>query len=230
MQAAKRIIVNADDFGYREDINRGIIYAHKNGIVKSATILTDREAFESAVSLAKENPGLKTGLHLDLDGFFDILRPEGKIGDFKSGTFDKYKITDSINRQTDKFLHSGLRLSHIDGHHHAHLHPLVLPIVANKAKEFNIPLRFFGSFYNDPALAGEMAGMLDGLGVKYCPHFINGWYWRNVDENFELAELMTHPGFNEMWREFEIAKCCDPVLKAYLAEKNIEIISFEDII
>ena len=32
MQAAKRIIVNADDFGYREDINRGIIYAHKNGI------------------------------------------------------------------------------------------------------------------------------------------------------------------------------------------------------
>lgn len=229
MASYKRIIFNADDFGYRKDINKGIIYAHKNGIVKSATVMTEREAFEDAVHLAKENPDLKTGLHIDLDGFFEIRRPEGKIVNFLAEAPDFKKITDSINRQLDKFLSAGLKLSHLDSHHHAHLHRQILPIVATKAKELNVPVRFFGAFYDDEKLAGEMRQILDGLNVKYCPHFINGWYWENVDENFELAELMTHPGFNEIWREFETAKCCDPRLIKYLKEANIEVISFDQI-
>lgn len=229
MTAFKKIIVNADDFGYRQDINKGIIYAHKNGIVKSTTVLTDREAFEDAVLLAKENPDLKTGLHIDMDTFFEILRPEGKIAGFKTGKLSKEHISETINRQLDKFLNAGLKLSHFDSHHHAHLHPDILPVAAQKAKEMNVPMRFFESFYDDPNIANDMKQMLNDLNIRYCPHFINGWYWANVDEDFQIAELMTHPGYNEMWREFEMAKCCDPNLKSYLNEKNIEIISFEDI-
>ncbi len=227
MEFFKRIIINADDFGYRKDINKGIIYAHKNGIVKSTTVLTDREAFEDAVSLSKENPGLKTGLHIDLDVFFEIKRPEGTITAFRNP--GKQAISDTINRQADKFLNAGLKLSHFDSHHHTHLHPDIFPIVVEKAKEFNVPVRFFTGFYDNGAVAREMQKMLDENGIKYCPRFINGWYWGNVDESFELAELMTHPGFNEIWREFEIAKCCDPNLIKYLNDNNIQAISFEDI-
>jgi predicted glycoside hydrolase/deacetylase ChbG (UPF0249 family) len=232
MESSKKIIINADDFGYRKDINKGIIFAHQNGIVKSTTVLTDRDAFEDAVLLAKENPGLKTGLHIDLDVFIDINRDVAdlaSVANFKVPKPDMAQITGAINRQLDKFLNSGLKLSHIDGHHHSHLHPEILPLAAQKAKELNVPLRFFMGFYNDYGLALQMKQILDDLNIKYCPHFINGWYWGNVDENYTLAELMTHPGFNEMWREFETAKCCDPVLKTYLNEQNIEIISFEDI-
>ena len=232
MESKKRIIVNADDFGYRKDINKGIIYAHKNGIVTNTSVLTERDAFEDAVSLAKENPGLKNGLHIDLDTFVDINRDVigvASVSSFQVTKPDKQKILNSMNMQIDKFLNSGLKLSHLDGHHHAHMHPEIFPLVAQKAKELNVPVRFFEWFYDDFNLAQQMKQILLDLNVKFCPHFINGWYWGNVDEDFQLAELMTHPGFNEMWREFETAKCCDPVLKTYLNEKHIELISFEDI-
>ena len=232
MESLKKLIVNADDFGYRKDINKGIIFAHKNGIVKNTTVLTDRDAFEDAVYLSKENPDLKTGLHIDLDIFMDIdkdIADLASVSNFKIPSPDKQQILGSINRQLDKFLNAGLKLSHLDGHHHVHLHPEILSLIAQKAKELNVPVRFFEGFYNDHYLAQQMKQILLDLNVKHCPHFINGWYWGNVDENFELAELMTHPGFNEMWRDFETAKCCDPVLKNYLNNKNIEIITFEDI-
>lgn len=229
MASYKRIIFNADDFGYRKEINKGIIYAHKNGLVKNTTVLTDREAFEDAVALAKENPDLKTGLHIDLDPFFKILRPEGKIENTPLNHDRLREITDSIERQIDKFLNAGLKLSHLDSHHHAHMHIQVLPIVASKAKELGLPMRFFRSYYNDEKQADEMKQIVDNLGIKYCPHFINGWYWKNVDEDFQLAELMVHPGFNDAWREFELERCCDPKLIRYLKEANIEVISFNEI-
>jgi predicted glycoside hydrolase/deacetylase ChbG (UPF0249 family) len=228
----KKLIVNADDFGYRKEINKGIIYAHKNGIVKSTTVLTGRDAFEDAVALLKENPDLKTGLHIDLDKYIDIRKDISdlpSIAGFKFPKPERPEIIGEIDRQLDKFLNAGLKLSHFDGHHNVHLHPEILPLTAQKAKEMNVPVRFFSSFYADENLANEMKKILNDFEIKYCPHFISGWYWGNVDEDFSVAELMTHPGFNEMWREFEMAKCCDPTLKSYLKEKNIELISFEDI-
>lgn len=229
MESYKKIIVNADDFGYRKEINKGIIYAYKNGIVKSTTVLTHRDAFDDAVSLAKENPELKTGLHIDLDDFFEVVRPKGHITNFKIENPQKQQISDAIDRQLDKFLSAGLHLTHFDGHHHAHQHPFVLPVVAGKAKELNAAVRFFPGFYNDDNLANEMRQILNDLSVRYCPHFINGWYWGNIDEDFELAELMTHPGFNELWREYETAKSCDPNLIKYIKDKNIELITYDQI-
>ncbi|MCL2798832.1 MAG: ChbG/HpnK family deacetylase [Endomicrobia bacterium] len=223
----KRLIVNADDFGYTKDINKGIIYAHKNGIVKNTTVLTDREAFEDAVFLSKENPGLKTGLHIDLDEFLEIKRPGGIITGFKIKPTAQ-QIMDKINIQLDKFLNAGLKLSHIDSHHHAHLLPEVLPIVMQKAKELGVPVRFCPGFYKDTETIKKIKCMLNSESIKY-PHFINGWYWGNIDEKYDTAELMVHPEFNDPWRESETANCCNPNLIQYLKEQNIEIISFEEI-
>jgi predicted glycoside hydrolase/deacetylase ChbG (UPF0249 family) len=229
MALYKRIIFNADDFGYRKDINKGIIYAHKNGVVKSCSVLTQREAFEDAVFLSKENPNLKTGLHIDLDEFIEISRPQGTIARYKNFPPSKRQITDAIDSQLEKFLNAGLKLSHLDSHHHAHLLPEVLPLAVEKAKELNVPIRFFAGFYTDPQFAKKMLKLIDEAGVKHTGHFINGWYWKNIDEDFETAELMTHPGFNEIWREYELAKCCDPALIKYLKDKDIQVISYEEL-
>ncbi|MCL2507396.1 MAG: ChbG/HpnK family deacetylase [Endomicrobia bacterium] len=228
MRLYKKLIVNADDFGYAQDINEGIIYAHKNGIVKSTTVLTDRNAFSDAVVLSKENPELKTGLHIDLDDFLNIKRPGGIITGYKVKPTIQ-QINYKINSQIDKFLNAGLKLSHIDGHHHAHLLPEVLPVVIQKAKEFNVPIRFWAGFYKDAETAIKMKNVLDEQGIKYPAHFINGWYWGNVDESFDAAELMVHPGFSDPWRKSETANCCSPDLIQYLKEQNIEIVSFEEI-
>ncbi len=69
----KKLIVNADDFGRSSPINRGIIEAHQKGIVTTTSLMTTREGFDEAVQLARANPRLGIGLHLDLDSFFEVF-------------------------------------------------------------------------------------------------------------------------------------------------------------
>src|SRR2546423_6467919 len=49
----KQLIVNADDFGLTKNVNRGILDAHREGIVTSTTLLANGMAFESAVAAGK---------------------------------------------------------------------------------------------------------------------------------------------------------------------------------
>src|SRR2546426_10837747 len=48
-------------------INRGIIQAHHDGILTSASLLVNRPASIEAAALARQHPGLSLGLHLELD-------------------------------------------------------------------------------------------------------------------------------------------------------------------
>lgn len=63
---SKQLIVNADDFGWSTGVNRGIIEAHRTGILTSTTLLANFPAFADAVRLAGETPTLGVGLHLNL--------------------------------------------------------------------------------------------------------------------------------------------------------------------
>src|SRR5262249_40646690 len=62
----KKLIVNADDFGLTESVNRGVLEAHHRGILTSATLMANGAAFESAVALARAAPRLGVGVHLNL--------------------------------------------------------------------------------------------------------------------------------------------------------------------
>src|SRR2546422_2301017 len=63
----KWLIVTGDDFGASHGINRGIIQAHRDGILMSASLLVDRPASVDAATLARQHPHLSVGLHLELD-------------------------------------------------------------------------------------------------------------------------------------------------------------------
>src|SRR5437867_1012770 len=71
----RRLIVNADDFGFTADVNTGIIEAYRNGILTATTLMANGAAFDHAVVLAKENPGLDVGCHLALVGAKSVARP-----------------------------------------------------------------------------------------------------------------------------------------------------------
>jgi len=66
MDMTKYLIVNADDFGQSPGVNRGIIEAHEQGIVTSASLMTRWLAAGEAALYAQEHPKLSVGLHLDL--------------------------------------------------------------------------------------------------------------------------------------------------------------------
>lgn len=226
----KTLIVNADDFGYREGINKGIIYAHKNGVVTSVSLFVEKEGTEDAVRLAKENPTLGLGPHLDLDQFFTVDHHFGIVVEMKNPHPGADGLRSEIKRQMDKFFSFGFTADHIDSHHHSHMHPDLFPIVCEVAKEYKVPVvRFFRKFYSDPQVYENMKQKLADNNLVFLDHFIEGWYWGNIDESYQMAELMTHPGYAELWREAELAHCCQPQLKQYLIDQKIDLLRFSDI-
>ena len=72
----RRLIVNADDFGRSDSINRAVVRAHREGILPTASLMVNEPAAADAVRLARENPKLGVGLHLTLVCGAAALRPE----------------------------------------------------------------------------------------------------------------------------------------------------------
>ncbi|OGS18339.1 MAG: hypothetical protein A2219_08625 [Elusimicrobia bacterium RIFOXYA2_FULL_50_26] len=225
----KKLVVNADDFGYREGINKGIIYAHQSGVVSSASLFVQREGTDDAVRLAKENQALGLGIHIDLDQFFEVDHHIGMILDWISPRPDIANVRGEIRRQLEKYFSLGLSCDHIDSHHHSHLHPDIFPLACEAARDFKIPVvRFAEKIVLDPSRVAEMKGIIKDYSITTPDHFIEGWYWGNIDEHYQLAELMTHPGYGELWREAELAHCCQPTLRQYLIDQKIDLLRFSD--
>ncbi len=116
----KYLIPNADDFGYTRDVNEGIIHAHRQGILTATTLMATGAAFDHAVALARENPGLDVGVHLVLVGGDGLpasvaeLMPQIALG--------RIRIYDELSAQVRKVLE---RRSSAEPFGYAQAHPLV---------------------------------------------------------------------------------------------------------
>src|ERR1043165_4561730 len=66
MSPARRLIVNADDFGRSHSINQAVVRAHREGILTTASLMVNGDAAAEAVELARQNPRLGLGLHVSL--------------------------------------------------------------------------------------------------------------------------------------------------------------------
>jgi hopanoid biosynthesis associated protein HpnK len=137
-----RLIVNADDFGMSEEVNEAVIRAYKEGVLTSTSLMVTGAAFEQAVKLAKENPGLAVGIHLVTVVGKSVLSHseipalvdrEGNFSNNPTAAGLKYYFSPRARRelkrelaaQFEKFHSTGLSLSHIDGHLHLHVHPVI---------------------------------------------------------------------------------------------------------
>ena len=139
----KRLIVNADDFGFTPDVNRGIVAAHRHGILTAATLMANGDAFDDAVRLAKENPALDAGCHLVLIGGRSLVAPYAVLPAtlaqlVRALAARRIRAYDELAAQVRKILAAGLAPTHLDTHKHTHLAPPVLEAVARIAEEFGI--------------------------------------------------------------------------------------------
>jgi hopanoid biosynthesis associated protein HpnK len=62
----KRLIINADDFGWSPEVNRGILKCHEDGILTSTTLLMNGPALDDAVKIARASPTLGVGVHMNI--------------------------------------------------------------------------------------------------------------------------------------------------------------------
>jgi hopanoid biosynthesis associated protein HpnK len=138
----RRLIVNADDFGYTSGVNRAIVEAHSHGVVTSSTLMANGPAFAEATVLARTVPKLSVGCHVVLTDGVPVLAAAQlpsltTNSHFRDGmmTFAARSIagrmnTDEIILETSAQIHklqsAGIVVSHIDTHKHTHLFPGVL--------------------------------------------------------------------------------------------------------
>ena len=140
--SVKRLIVTADDFGASADVNQAIVRAFQGGILRYASLLVDAPAAEEAVSLAKDNPGLGVGLHLDLcplrEEFESVPNPTlWGLRYFFSPKWRRHLIPE-IERQIKKLISYGLKPTHADGHINIHVHPVIFPALVKVCRDYGI--------------------------------------------------------------------------------------------
>jgi len=139
----KQLVVNADDFGFTPDVNQGIVEAHRKGILTATTLMANGAAFDDAVRLARETPGLDIGCHLVLISGDSLLtgKPYPLTVAQLLGAMAKREVRayDELAAQIKKIVDAGVRPTHLDTHKHTHLAPPVLDAVARLSEEFGIP-------------------------------------------------------------------------------------------
>lgn len=138
----QRVIFNADDFGCSSPVNEAVIHAHREGVLTTASLMVNGDAFEEAVQLARANPGLGVGLHLTLvrgrstlapANLPGLVSPRGEFSDnavaagmrcfFQRSL--RSQLEAEMRAQLEKFRATGLPLDHVNGHLNFHLHPVV---------------------------------------------------------------------------------------------------------
>ena len=139
----KRLVVNADDFGYARDVNAGIIEAHTKGILTATTLMANGVAFDDAVRLAQDHKDLDVGCHLVLVGGRSVLNedtclPASVPELLKQLALRRIDPYPELRAQVTKILSTGLKPTHLDTHKHTHLAPPVLDAVARLSQEFAI--------------------------------------------------------------------------------------------
>jgi chitin disaccharide deacetylase len=152
---SRRLVVNADDFGLSSSVNAAIIQAHQTGILTSASLMVNGEAFDEAVALSRCNPGLGVGLHLTLvcgrsalgqNRIPGLVNSEGRFRDNAIAAGCSYFFNWNLRRELEmeidaqfaRFNATGLVLDHVNGHLNIHMHPVVYGILVRHAEEWGI--------------------------------------------------------------------------------------------
>jgi predicted glycoside hydrolase/deacetylase ChbG (UPF0249 family) len=151
----RKLIVNADDFGLTNGVNRAIVETHSSGVVSSATLMANGAAFEDAVAAARPAPNLSVGCHVVLvggtpvspPGALDTLvairsaEPEkfySSLSAFAAramlGGFDRDQLVAEITAQIRKLQSAGITVTHLDTHKHAHIFPEILTALLRAAR------------------------------------------------------------------------------------------------
>lgn len=148
-----RLIFNGDDYGHAPSINAAIVQAHEQGVLTSTSLMVTGNALKDAVRRAREHPTLAVGLHVVITGARSVLPPyelphlvdaQGRLprNPFLEGVryfLDpalRAELRREISAQFEKFLATGLRLAHVDGHYFLHLHPVVFSILIPLAERY----------------------------------------------------------------------------------------------
>ena len=151
----RKLIVNADDLGLTVGVNRAIVESHSGGVVSSATLMANGAAFADAVTAARSAPNLSVGCHVVLVDGTPVSPPDtvdtllairsaepdkffSSLSAFAAramlGGFDPDQLVAEVTAQIRKIQSTGLQVTHLDTHKHAHIFPEILVALLRAAR------------------------------------------------------------------------------------------------
>ncbi|MTI95888.1 MAG: chitin disaccharide deacetylase [Firmicutes bacterium] len=254
-----QLIVNADDFGYSPGQNFGIIDAFENGIVRSTTLLANAPAALQALELAKPRPELGIGIHLVIDMGKPLSPPNtvpsliNKDGSFRKPPFnttldfDIKEVEREWRAQIMFLIDRGFTPTHLDGHHHFHYHPQLLPISCKLAREFQLPIRSVPPQYDRGPYTEVYSAELPT--VKHPDYCLTDFYDTGVSEEYFLnfftnypqlkdktVEIMSHAAWLDdviltgssynLPRVKELQVLKSPAVREWVQQNQVELINF----
>jgi chitin disaccharide deacetylase len=228
--ARTSLIVNADDFGLSEGVNRGVARTFEEGIVTSASLMVRAPHAPDAAEYAKAHPDLGVGLHLDMGEWH--YTGEAWIAAYEVVPLDDpAAVGAEVAAQIERFMSLvGRAPTHIDSHQHVHREEPLRGIVAAHAHRLGVPvreltpgIRYEGGFYGqsgrgEPYPQGISPDALCAL-VEALPPGV--------------VELGCHPGIDDesgssyaAERTAETRTLCDPRVRATIERCGVELRSY----
>ncbi len=138
------LIVNADDIGASLTATNAAILAFREGVISSGSAMVWMRDSARAAHLARDR-GLPAGLHLNLTLPFDtanVPAPVRRRQLLLTEAFDsaswrgdnadrpsRQLLRDAVSDQLDQFIEQFGDPTHLDGHHHVHVHEAVFEVL-----------------------------------------------------------------------------------------------------
>ena len=156
-----RLVINADDLGLAESVNRGIFETIERGVVTSTSLMVNMPACDDAIQrlrdwLQRGDPKtLSVGLHFNiaagsplascstlLDARRKFLPLPKLVWRVLNRRIDARDVHQELEAQLDRakrlLTPLGMKVTHIDSHRHVHCFPVVFDVVMRTAKRHGI--------------------------------------------------------------------------------------------
>src|SRR5262249_28497521 len=156
---------------------RGVIDAHQQGILTSASLLVTAPWAQDAASLGRAAVELSVGLHADLK---------------RQDQTDSEGVRNELREQFIRFqAFIGQPPTHLDSHHNIHRDPELLPLFLELAQEYKVPLREHSSVHYYSNFYGQWDGQthLEHISSERLEHILQNEIGPGV------TELSCHPGY-----------------------------------
>jgi predicted glycoside hydrolase/deacetylase ChbG (UPF0249 family) len=241
--AEKFLIVNADDFGLTNGVNRGIAELYQLGLVTSTSMMVNMPGFENAVKRARRMTRLGVGLHFNLT-YGAPLSPPAEVptlvnaqGQF-SGEHEYWtegEVVKELGAQLVRLLEAGIFPTHLDTHQFVQVYEAVYRPIVYLANFLQLPLRRVG---DEPQIELPQPRRADR-------YFLDTYFNRGGKELLlrnlasvqpGVSELMCHPGYVgstlrkiSQWtdvRETELRILKSPEVLAAIRRHGIRLINY----
>ena len=236
--------------------------------------MVNGSGFNEAVQIARDNPRLGVGLHLSLVCGRSALKPT-EIPGLVDNSYSfsnrpvlsgfryfalpslRRQLRQEIHAQFQKFHRTGLKLDHVNGHLHLHLHPTVFSILKHHAAEWGVtrvrltrdpfwlnarlaPGRWFyraTHFCAFALLSLRAQKTLKDLQLRHTDRVFGLLQDGEADEDYVTgliprlppgdSELYSHPSLDEFKHEFDAL--VSPRVAALIREHQIQLLRYQDL-